>query len=439
MSKTTKHREEGKVPKNTYKKLFSEQGLSLYQHQNNGLQVLHLRKPDTDVITSNITYRVGSVDEERGQSGIAHMLEHMLFKPTKQDIKASITEGEAMQFERDTGSILNANTSYDRTTYYYSFAKTHLNRVLKLEANRMNDVLLNDESFQPERSNVLSEFDMYNSNPYFALELAVRGTAFQSHAYGHEVLGYREDIEDYTTEKLQRFYDMFYRPDNAVLMLVGDLTKTEALEAADTYFGSKKNPKTEVVRQLARESKQVGIRRTDIVREGTTNIVCIGFKHQPFPSKDWFATNLALEIIAGGPESILHKALVDSGKVTSLEHYVWTTAQPDVGMLFIKLAPDQNHADIEKEVLTLLNNIKAVDIATQLKKEKVKLETEELFDRISSLQIVSDLTQYVRAEAITEYHNSKKALQAVTTKDVLRATQTLFTENNLTIGTYRSV
>jgi len=160
--------------------------------------------PDTGVVTSNITYKAGSRDEANGETGIAHMLEHMLFKPTTQDLKKNI-DSSAMQLERETGCIINANTWKDRTTYFFSYPVEHFSRALQVEAERMQDVVITDKEFLPERGNVLSEFDMYNGDPHFALNVQMVCAAFHSHPYGHETIGFREDIERYTPAKLQRF------------------------------------------------------------------------------------------------------------------------------------------------------------------------------------------------------------------------------------------
>jgi len=412
---------------------------SVYTHQKNGLQLLHYPIKGTGVITCNITYQVGSVDEQRGESGLAHMLEHMLFKPTKQDLANNIPGGAAMQFERDTGAVLNANTSYDRTTYYFSFPKTHLDTVLELEANRMQDVVLDDAQFQPERSNVLSEFDMYNSDPYFALEVAMRAATFQSHAYGHEVIGFREDIEDYTTEKLQRFYDMYYQPNNATLMLIGDITKNDALLAAERYFGEKKNPVSHIHRETAREPKRSGPRTVTIERPGSTNILGFGFTPAAFPSTAWHEIELALRVLADGPESILHKRLVDTGLVSSVDHYIPASPQPNMGLLILRLAKDTTHADIEALVQSEIASLTPTDLRAQLKKEKTKWITQETYTRLSSLGLANELTQYAANDALHAFSQTEALLAAVTPKSAVETLKSTFAPNTLIIGQYRSV
>jgi len=428
-----------KVSKSDFLKKADHGLFQVYVHKANGLKLIHYPIADSGVITANITYKVGSVDEFRGESGLAHMLEHMLFKPTKQDISQGVTLGSAMQFERDTGSVLNANTSYDRTTYYFSFPKEYLQSVLQLEANRMQDVVLSDKEFLPERGNVLSEFDMYNGDPYFALEVAMRCATFQSHAYDHEVIGFREDIEDYTVEKLKRFYEMYYQPNNATLMLIGDISKSDALLAAAKHFGSKKNPVPEIHREKAREPKVTGPRTVTINRPGTTNILALGFTHAAFPSEDWFVVDVALQILAGGPDSILYKALVDKGIVSSLDHYVWSSAQPNMGLLFARLADGTTHTDIEEQIHSIIKDLDTKSIATLVRTEKKKMITQEAINRVSSLGIGDELTQYAAADSLESYTRTEEFLATVTPAKVIATLRDLFSSDTLTTGYYKSV
>ena len=411
----------------------------VYTHQLNGLTLLHYPKPGTGVVTSNITYKVGSVDEKRGESGLAHMLEHMLFKPTKQDLKNKITNGAGMQFERETGAALNANTAYDRTTYYFSYPKHHLDTVMEIEANRMQDVVLSDKQFQPERGNVLSEFDMYNSDPYFALEVAMRTATFTSHAYDHEIIGFREDIEDYTTDKLQRFYEMYYQPNNATLMLIGDITKTEALAVTTKYFSTKKNTIETIHREVASEPKIKGPRQVTVKRPGTTNLLALGFVHAGFPEQKWFAANIALGILASGPESILHKALIDTGLVSSLDHAVFGSAQPNMGLLFARLASNTTHKHVNEVIFATLSSLDKKSITSLLKKEQTKLLTSKAFTRSNTLGVAAELTEYVAANSLGMYSKYADSVKAVRSKDILETISDLFNPDTLTTGYYTSI
>lgn len=400
----------------------------------NGLRILYHPRPGTNTVTTNITYLVGSRDEISGETGLAHMLEHMLFKPTAYDKKHRIADGSAMHFERTTGSILNANTWKDRTTYYFSSPISHFSEALRIEADRMSNVILTDAVLKPEQGNVLSEFDMYNGDPHFALSVALCGTAIHSHPYGHETIGYREDIEDYTAEKLQRFYKNYYRPDNAVLMIVGDIDRETALSEVKQKFADISKPKSVIPRITAREPKQEGLRRVTLERPSTTSLVSIGFRHTGFPSKKWFATNIMLQVLAGGPESILHKLFIDTGKAASLSVSLEPTKDSNLSLITATLSPGKKHGLIEEEILKGIRAVSLKDIEALVKKSKALMITDELFTRTDSLGIVAELTEYVAADALSIYAETAQILSDITAKDVLECINESFIEQNLTIG-----
>lgn len=407
-------------------------GIEEYQLKANGLRVLYNHRPETGVVTSNITYFVGAKDEARGETGVAHMLEHMLFKSTVSDVAAGI-DSASMKFERETGCILNANTWKDRTTYFFSYPKEHLHRALQIEAERMNGVILTDESLAPERSNVLSEFDMNNGDPHFALSVAMVGTAYHSHPYGHETIGYREDIEKYSAAKLETFYRAYYRPDNAVMMVVGDVDRETALAAVKKHFGAITKPDEPIFRYDISEFKQEGLRRAVIERPSSMNIISLGFKHAGFPSEDWFTASALLEVLTGGPESILHKALVDTGIATDVSGSLEPTSQENLGVLTITLAQKQDHAKIEAQVLKIIATLTLAEVTPLLKKVKARLITDELFARDSSLRITQELTEYSAAGDWTAYTKTLEILEAITPKKVHQAIA-LFKQTAMTIG-----
>jgi len=409
-------------------------GVEEYVLKSNGLRVLFHHRPETGVVTSNITYLVGARDEERGETGLAHMLEHMLFKPTTFDIKKGITAGGAIQFERDTGCSLNANTWKDRTTYYFSYPTSHLPRAMEIEAQRMTGVVLTDKALDPERNNVLSEFDMYNGDPGFALSVQMCGTAFHSHPYGHETIGYREDIEDYTAKKLERFYRNYYRPDNAVLMVIGDVDAATALTHIKNTFGHIQNPATPIPRFSIKEPKQESLRRVFIQRPSTTNILSIGYLHAGFPSEQWIAGVIMADVLTAGPESILHRLLVDTGKASGVEGSPEPSSEKNLGAINISLAQGVPHTEIEHLVLAAIQALSAKDIDSLVKKTKAKMLTSELFSRQSSMRIAAELTEYVSSGNWEAYGKTPDLLRSVTTKKVLDCMRESFIENNMTIG-----
>lgn len=431
--KTVSLKKSNTTPVPGFSYVTSAGGVHEYILKCNGLRVLYHHRPSTGVVTSNITYLVGARDEARGETGVAHMLEHMLFKPTVSDVATGI-DSASMQFERETGCFLNANTWKDRTTYHFSYPAEYLDRALQIEAERINGVILTNESLAPERSNVLSEFDMRNGDPDFALAAAMVGTAYHSHPYGHETIGYREDIERYNAVSLERFYRLYYRPDNAVMMVVGDVDEKTALTKIKKHFSSVERPTVPVPRFHITEPKQEGLRRVVVERPSELNIISFGMKHAGFPSTDWFTASALLEVLTGGPESILHKALVDNGIATSVDGSLEPTSEENIGTLSVSLANGHTHAGVEEMVRVIIDRLDTKTVTPLLKKIKAKLLTDELFARDSSLRITDELTEYIASGNWTAYGKTPEILDSINTKMVLDAAKTLFNDKTMTIG-----
>lgn len=425
------------TPSNKFKHLKTVGEISEYVLKSNGLRVLHKNIEGTGVITTNITYLVGSRDEQAGETGVAHMLEHMLFKPTKFDLMNKSDAG-AMKFEREVGPILNANTWCDRTTYFFSYGKDHFKRAIQVEAERMREVVLSDKEFLPERTNVLSEFDMYNGDPNFALSQAMTSVAFLSHPYGHETIGFREDIEAYTTAKLQKFYNHFYRPNNATLMVVGDIKVKEALDVIAGSFDELEPEPGVNIRPNIIEPKQEGIRRLDIKRPGSTNILAIGFKHPGFPSEGWYETLIALKLIAENADSVLQKKLVDTGLASNVVTSVAPLKDTGLGTISITLTEKTTHHKMEALALKLLREVDEEYIKKHLKTVITKSISDEIFSRESSLDIVRELTEYTSAGEWSSYYETEIIIKKITPKAISNSIKSLFEDNSLTIGSYIS-
>lgn len=435
MSKRRGTATKGKKGQQKLEKVRRIHELTEYQIPGNGLRVLFARRPGTGVVTSNILYFVGSRDEARGETGVAHMLEHMLFKPTSFDVKRK-TDSASMTFERELGVTLNANTWKDRTTYYFSYPKTHLDRALQVEAERMRDVIISDKEFKPERTNVLSEFDMYAGDPEFSLAVEMSAAAFQSHTYGHETIGFREDIESYTKETLQRFYENFYAPENAVLVIVGDVSEKEMESSVLKHFAHLKNPKKSPVRFTLREPKQEGLRQVEVRRQSETNVYALGVKHAGFPSRDWFLTMATFDMLAGGVDSILHRALVDTGLAARIESTLEPTKDPNLAILFLTLAGKSTHEAVEKRIYEVLSTLTVKAITPYLKKTIAKAVTHEHVSRENSLGYVAELVEYVSAGDWGAFFDTEKILTSITPAEVLAHARELFKNENTTVGRF---
>jgi zinc protease len=415
------------------KKVKSINEISEFILTSNDLKVFYVHRPGSGVVTSDIVYFVGSRDENRGETGIAHMLEHMLFKPTLADLKRK-TDSGAMHFERETGVILNANTWKDRTSYYFSYPVEHFERALQIEAERMHGVVLCDKEFKPEQTNVLSEFDMYAGDEQFSLSVAMAGAAFESHTYGHETIGFRDDIASYTTEKLNAFYAKYYAPNNAALIIVGDVHEAEMKDKVVKHFSTLKKSVTLTPPLRLTEPKQEGPRTVVVKRPSATQVYALGVKHDAFPSQSWFETMAIFDMLAGGTDSVLGKALIDTGLAVNIQTSLEPTREGNLGVLFITLTPKSTHASMRIRLQKVISTLTVQAIAPYLKKTIAKALTGEFETRENSLGYTSELVEYVSAHAWEQFFDSEKILRSITPALVKKRMDILFNEDNTTIG-----
>ncbi|WP_442936537.1 M16 family metallopeptidase, partial [Nostoc sp.] len=197
----------------------------------NGLTVLTKEVHTAPVVTVQVWYKVGSGNEEPGVNGIAHQLEHMMFKGTK---------NRPIQFGRlfsALGSDSNAFTSYDQTAYYGTVERNKLKALLVLEADRMQNCQIEPEQLASEKRVVISELQGYENSPEYRLNRAVIQAVFPNHAYGLPVGGTKADVEKFEVEQVHKYYRNFYSPDNAVLVIVGDFQTANTLETIKEVFG----------------------------------------------------------------------------------------------------------------------------------------------------------------------------------------------------------
>ena len=198
----------------------------------NGLEVLLLEVPDAAVVASTLWYRAGSRDEPAGQGGVAHFLEHMMFKGS-----SAYGPGQIDRRTQQLGGSNNAYTSHDATVYYFKMAPRVWREVLRIEADRMAGLTLDPAEVDSERQVILEEIAMYESDPWDALEQAVATAAYDGHPYGRPVLGTREELLATGRAELAAFHARHYRPDNAVLVVAGAVTERD-LDAIDAALGA---------------------------------------------------------------------------------------------------------------------------------------------------------------------------------------------------------
>ena len=294
------------------RKIASVEGITEYRLPN-GLKVLLFPDASQDTITVNVTYLVGSRHEGYGESGMAHLLEHMLFKgtPRHPDIKN--------EFQR-YGARFNGSTSFDRTNYYETFAanEKNLDWALGLEADRMVNSNVAKKDLDSEMTVVRNEFESGENNPYGVLRERMAATAYLWHNYGRAIIGARSDIENVPIERLQAFYRNYYQPDNAVLLVSGRFDETAALRLVERNFGKTPRPARALTATYTIEPTQDGERSVTLRRAGEVQIVSALYHLPPGSHADFAAVEILDTVLTKVPGGRLHRALVESGKASNV-------------------------------------------------------------------------------------------------------------------------
>jgi zinc protease len=294
------------------KKVTTVEGITEYR-LDNGLRVLLFPDPSKSTITVNVTYMVGSRHEDYGETGMAHLLEHLMFMGSKNhpDIKKEL---------QDHGTRPNGTTWYDRTNYFETFAATEENLAwaLSMEADRMVNSFIAKKDLDSEMTVVRNEMEAGENSPGRVLMERVLATAYLWHNYGKSTIGARSDVERVPIERLQAFYRHFYQPDNAVLVVAGKFDEGKALELIRKTFGAIPKPQRQLRRTYTVEPVQDGERLVTVRRVGDVQHVAAAWHVPPGSHEEYPAVDMAAAILGDQPSGRLYKALVETKKAATV-------------------------------------------------------------------------------------------------------------------------
>ncbi len=293
-------------------KITSVEGITEYRLPN-GLKVLLFPDQSKPTVTVNVTYMVGSRHENYGESGMAHLLEHMVFKgtPKNPDIDKNFNK---------RGMRFNGTTWLDRTNYYELFQASdeNLDWALQMEADRMVNSFIARKDLDSEFTVVRNEYEAGENQPFSVLLKRMQSVAYDWHNYGNSTIGNRSDIENVKIENLQAFYRQYYQPDNAVLLVAGKFDEDKTLNLIGKYFGVIPKPTRVLPKLWTVEPTQDGERQFFVRRKGDIQIVALGYKLPSGLHPDSDAVNFINYVLTDSPTGRLHKALVETGKAAQI-------------------------------------------------------------------------------------------------------------------------
>ena len=409
-----------------------QQGISEYTLKSNGLRILLAPDHSVPIAGCMITYHVGSRNEAIGYTGSTHLLEHLMFKGSK-NFKREDGRTADVLFDAK-GGILNATTWMDRTNYYEVIPKNLLPLAIELEADRMRNAKLVEFDRASEMPAVRSEFEIGENSPIQALDKQLWSTAYQAHPYHHDTIGWRSDIENVSIERLQQFYNDFYWPNNATITITGDFDAMEMLKNIKKYFGVHSSSPKPIPGMYTTEPKQEGERRTMIHRSGS-NFVGISHKIPSATDKDIPALVTLAEILSGGKTSRLQKVLVDTGKSTGLSTSCYQFRDPGLFTTYVGMTPKESHADIEKAVKDeYLKIIQKGVTATELARVKRSIRTYIAGRRDGLYSFLSSINEEISLLEWSRFVTFPKALEKVTAADVQRVAKKYLVDEQSTIG-----
>ncbi len=305
----------------------------------NGLEVVVIPDRRAPVVTNMVWYRVGAADEPNGKSGIAHFLEHLLFKGTDQ-----LQAGEFSKIVARNGGQDNAFTTHDFTGYYQRIAKDRLDLVMGLEANRMAHLQLTDEDIVPERAVVQEERRSRTDNdPSSLLSEQMSAALYVAHPYGRPVIGWMSEVQRLSRDDAMAFYREYYTPRNAIVVVAGDVSADEVRKLADKHFAPLKNTADPGPRLRTPEPEPIAARRIEMVDQRAANPMIqrtyLANGYNAKDEKSAFALELLANIIGSGPTSRLYRALVVDQKVAAFAGAWYDGEGLDDGSFGVYAAP----------------------------------------------------------------------------------------------------
>jgi zinc protease len=409
----------------------SVEGIDEYR-LDNGLRVLLFRDPSKATATVNVTYLVGSVHESYGETGMAHLLEHMLFKGSKNH---SNIVGEL----QDRGAQFNGSTSWDRTNYFETFdaSDANLEWALELEADRMVNSFVSKEDLDSEMTVVRNEFEAGENSPTRVLFERVLNAAYNWHGYGKSAIGSRSDIENVPIERLQAFYKKFYQPDNAVLTVSGRFDEARVLELIAEHFGRIPKPDRVLEGRYTQEPVQDGEREVIVRRVGDIQILMAAYHGPAGAHPDFVPLQVAASVLADEPSGRLYKALVETGQAAQVG--VSTLQLHDPGLvIFVAMVPLDKSLDTARQTMLATIDDLAANPITAEEVQRAKNTMLSGFEQTmnNSQAVALQLSEWASIGDWRLMFLDRDRVREATPEQAQRAALQYFKASNRTIGLF---
>ncbi len=415
-----------------YKKVTEVEGISEYK-LDNGVQVLLFPDDSKPQFTVNMTVLVGSRHEGYGETGMAHLLEHMLFKGTE-------VHPDIPKLLKDRGVLnMNGTTWFDRTNYYETLPASdeNLEFAIQMESDRLINSLIKGEDLASEMTVVRNEFEMGENSPMRILMQRIMSTAYEWHNYGKSTIGNRSDIERVPVSNLREFYRKFYQPDNIMVVVAGKFDDKKALQYLAKYFGSLEVPQRELRNTYTEEPSQDGERTVLLRRTGDTQMVGVGYHIPPASHTDFAAIQVLTTILGMEPSGPLYQALVETKLASSVTTMDIAGHDPGMILAFSEVPMD---GDLEKARDVLLEQIEKVGVdgadSAMVKRAIQRLESQRERQFANTSRFAVNLSEWRAYGDWRLYFLHRDRIEKVTAADIKRVAAEYLVQSNRTVGMF---
>jgi zinc protease len=411
----------------------------------NGLTVFVQQMRTAPLASVWCWYKVGSKDERAGLTGVAHWVEHMNFKGTT-NIPRDKVKGIIEQF----GGSWNGYTWIDQTTYLETASRDALDRMLFIEAERMASGLYHPDDCESERTVILSELDGGDNDPEQVLDTEVTAAAFKAHGYHHPTIGWASDLKSMSREDLYGFYRTWYVPNNAALVIVGDVDPDDVMRRVEHHFGSIPAG-TLPARVVTSEPDQLGERRVRVERPGTTAYLKLAW-HAPAVTDPDFHPMLVLDAALTGAKGVnlwasfrnppqrstrLYRALVDTGLAASVFGALLPTEHPFLYAVSCTVSEGTAASAVESAAQAAIADVRKQGItAEELQRARHQLRARLVFESDSVTNIAHQIGYFHTIASVDAYHGMGDRIAAVTLDDVARVADRYLRPSTCTVGTF---
>jgi zinc protease len=413
-------------------KVTTVEGITEYK-LHNGLRVLLFPDASKQTFTVNVTYLVGSKHENYGETGMAHLLEHLVFKGTPKYPYNIMKELE------DRGADFNGTTSSDRTNYFETLSATDENFAwaIEMEADRMVNSFIAKKDLESEMTVVRNEFESGENSPIRVLWQRIMANAYEWHNYGKSTIGARSDIENVPIERLQAFYRMYYQPDNAVLVIAGKFETQKALELVNKHFGAIPKPNRALPVFYTRDPVQDGERLITVRRVGDVQWVGVGHKIPSGVHPDNSAVTLIAEILGNEPSGRMYKNLVETKKAAATFMLPMQLKEPGMLISFAQVNKDKSIEEVKDGMIVTYEEFLAKPITEEeLGRARTAILKQIELNLNNPDRIGVAMSEYIAKGDWRLFFLERDRLEKTTLDDVNRVANTYFKQSNRTVGLF---